>query len=114
MSEHVIVTIVLIILGASLLFVLGIRLVKARFMYVDLKDSGTLLPDKPFRTHLIMEGIIYLFVALLVRPSLDALWAWHNIVFLCFLFVGSWTLVHGILILRLCKRREFEEGDGQG
>ena len=110
MSEHLIVTIVLIILGASLLFLLGIRVVKARFMFVDLKDPGTLLPDKPFRSHLLIEGIVYLVVVFLIRPSLDALWSWKSIIFVCFLFVGCWALVHGILILRLCKRREMEKG----
>jgi len=110
MMEHFIVTIALIILGASVLFVLGIRVAKARFMFVDLKDPGTLLPDKPFRSHLIIEGIVYLFVAFLLRPSLDVLWTWESIIFVCFLFVGCWALVHGILILCLCKRREIEGG----
>ena len=105
------VTIVLmIILAVSVLFVLGIRVVKARFMFVDLKDPHTLLPDKPFRSHLLIEGIVYLIVAFLLRPSLDALWTWKSLIFVCFLFVGCWALVHGVLILRLCKRREMEKG----
>jgi hypothetical protein len=99
----------LLILVASVLFVLGIRVAKARFMFVDLRDPGTLLPDKPFRLHLIIEGIVYLFAAFLFRPSLDAILTWKSIVFMCFLFVGCWALVHGILILRLCKRREMEK-----
>jgi hypothetical protein len=109
MLEHFIVNIALIILGASVLFVLGIRVAKARFMFVDLKDPTTLLPDKPFRSLLIIEGIVYLGIAFLLRPSLNALWAWESLIFVCFLFVGCWALVHGILIVRLCKRREVEK-----
>jgi hypothetical protein len=107
MLEHIILAIVLIIISVSFL---GIRVVKARFMYVDLKDPETLLPDKPFRSHLIMEGIIYIVIAFIVRPSLDALWAWKSLIFVFFLFVGCWALIHGILIVRLCKRREMEKG----
>ena len=107
-------TIVLIMLAASFLFLLGIRVAKARFIYVDFKDPSTLPSNKPFRSHLIIEGIVYLFAAFLLRPSLDAIWTWHSIVFLCFLFVGCWVLVHGILILRLYKRREIEGRDIRG
>jgi hypothetical protein len=110
MLTHIVAIIGLIILAASVLFMFGIRVAKARFMYVDLKDPNTLLPDKPLRSYLIIEGIVYLPVAFLFRPSLNTIWTWNSIVFVCFLFVGCWVLVHGILILRLCKRREIEGG----
>jgi hypothetical protein len=103
-------TLALIILAISLLFILGIRVAKSRFMYVGLKNPDTLLPDKFFRSHLIIEGIVYLFAAFLLRPSLNSILTWKSIIFACFLFVGCWSLVHGILILRLCKRREIEKG----
>jgi hypothetical protein len=103
-------TIILIILTVSVLCMLGIRVTKARFIYVDLKDPKTLLPDKPFRFLLLIESPVYLLAAFFLRPSLDALWTWKSIIFVCFLFVGCWMLIHGILILRLCKRREIEGG----
>jgi hypothetical protein len=41
--------------------------------------------------------------------TIDALWTWHSITFLCFMSVGCWVLAHGLLIVRLCKRREVEK-----